>query len=99
MGIRDFSQRIKGICEEQEVIRLDLFGSRARSDFAEGNDYDFAAEFPESSPSEYAGRYFSLLHALEDELQTPVDLINYKSIRKRSLLQIIERERIPVYER
>ena len=86
MGIRDFSQRLQGICEEQRVIRLDLFGSRARSLLAEGNDYDFAAEFPESSPSEYAGHYFGLLHALEDELQAHVDLINYNSFNTTIVL-------------
>lgn len=99
MGIGELQQRLRNICEAQAVVRLDLFGSRARSDGAEGNDYDFVAQFPEFPPAEYSKHFFGLLHALEDELNSSVDLITYDSIRKQSLKRNIERERIPVYER
>lgn len=99
MSISELSQRLKGICDDQEVVRLDLFGSRARSEAAEGNDFDFVAEFTDVPPAEYSMRFFSLLHALEDELQHPVDLMSYRSIKKPSLRRAIERERIPLYER
>ncbi len=99
MQIGELKQRLKGICEEQAVVRLDLFGSRARTQGMQGNDYDFIADFGEASPAEYSRHYFGLLHALEDELDSPVDLMTYPSLKKYSLRRSIERERVPVYER
>jgi predicted nucleotidyltransferase len=99
MRIGELQRRLKNICEAQKVDRLDLFGSRARSGGASGQDYDFVVQFPESSPAEYARNFFGLLHALEDELHSPVDLISYNAIKKQSLRRTIERERIPLYER
>jgi len=99
MGINDLKSRVQGICERQGVIRLDLFGSRARSHELEGNDYDFIAELTPGSPADYSRHFFGLLHALEDELHAPVDLMTYKSLKKRSLKQRIHRDRVPVYER
>ena len=46
------------------------------------SDYDFVAELKDLTPSEYSKNFFSLLHALEDELESPVDLITYTSLKK-----------------
>ncbi len=99
MNLDELRSRLKGICEEQGVLRLDLFGSRAHSPGVERNDYDFIADFAESLPAEYSKRFFGLLHALEDELNSSIDLLTYKSLKKRSLMEKIENDRIPLYER
>lgn len=97
MHISDLKERLKTICEEKNVLRLDLYGSRARSMETVGSDYDFIAELQDLTPSEYSQNFFSLLHALEDELDSPVDLITYRSLKKRSLKENILKERIPIY--
>jgi predicted nucleotidyltransferase len=94
MRIDELKNRLKGICAKQGVIRLDLFGSRARSQGGEGNDYDFIVEFSDAAPTEYSKRFFGLLHALEDELNTPVDLLTDSSLQKESL-----RKKVSLYER
>ena len=99
MSISELQNRIRELCEEQGVKRLDLFGSRARSLNGKGNDYDFVADFLDYPPAEYSKRFFSLLHALEDELKSPVDLMTYNSLNKKSLKRKIESERISLYER
>lgn len=99
MQIGDLKERLKGVCEEQVVTRLDLFGSRARTQGRDGNDYDFIVDFQDAPPAEYSRHYFALLHALEDTLDSPISLMTYPSVKKRSLRANIERERIPLYER
>ena len=97
INIPYLKKRLKTICEEKSVLRLDLYGSRARLMGTAGSDYDFIAELQDLTPREYSKNFFSLLHALEDELKSPVDLITYNSLKKRSLKENILRERIPIY--
>lgn len=99
MNIIELKNRLKSICEKQQVVRLDLFGSRARSQGNDGNDYDFVVEFSDINPADYSKRYFELLHALEDELEAPIDLLTYGSIRKKSLKKKIAEEKVALYER
>ena len=98
MTIDELKKRLKGVCKDQGVLRLDLFGSRARSLGQEGNDYDFIAEFADFPPNEYAKHFFGLLHALEDELHSSIDLMTYRSLKKQSLREKIINERISIYE-
>ena len=97
MHIPDLKKRLKTICEEENVLRLDLYGSRARSMGRLKSDYDFIAELQDLTPSEYSKNFFSLLHALENELGAPVDLITYRSLKKRSLKENVLKERIPIW--
>ncbi|MGC9451249.1 MAG: nucleotidyltransferase family protein [Oceanipulchritudo sp.] len=90
--------KIRQACHAQGVRRLDLFGSRARSDGLEGNDFDFVATFGDCSPGDYAKRYFGLLHELEDTLGAPVDLLTPDSIHRRSLRERIEKDSLCLYE-
>ena len=97
MSVEELKSKIRQACENQGVRRLDLFGSKARTNAMEGNDFDFLATFEDSAPSEYSRRFFNLLHSLEDILDEPVDLLTIDSIHKRSLKKRIEEEKICVY--
>ncbi len=99
MSISDLKIRLREICEEQGVMRLDLFGSRARNQNQHGNDYDFIADLADVPPAEYSKQFFGLLHALEDNLNSRIDLMTYKSIKKKSLRERIESDRVILYER
>jgi len=96
--VETLKSKIQKTCERQGIRRLDLFGSRARTDALEGNDFDFMATFNTAPPAEYAKQYFGLLHSLEDILDAPVDLLTADSIHRRSLKERIEKEKICVYE-
>lgn len=98
MTVRDLTEQVAQACKDQGVQRLDLFGSRARSPKMEGRDYDFVATFEELPPEEYSMRFFRLLHALEDSLGEPVDLLTPQSVQKKSLKSRIEQEKVCVYE-
>lgn len=98
MKINELKQFLMPACKSSRVKRLELFGSRARSSGEKGDDYDFAVEFEDMPPEEYSKSFFSFLHYLEDNLQSPIDLLTKASIRKNSLKQKIEKEGICLYE-
>jgi len=88
--------RLKDLCREFDVKRLDLFGSAARSHEAPG-DYDFLVEFDQLGPGQYADQYFGLLEALEHLFGRPIDLVVRSSIRNRFFLEAIERDLKELY--
>ena len=98
MTTSDISAIIDRRCRQFSVKRLDLFGSRSRGDSKQASDYDFLVEFFEEEPAAYARSYFGLLHALEDDLKHPVDLLTPAAIRRPTLKRRIERDRIRLYE-
>ena len=57
MSVEELQSMIRQACENQGVKRLDLFGSRARTNTMEGNDFDFVASFKEGSPEDYSKRF------------------------------------------
>lgn len=99
MSIDELKKQIQEICRKHGVKRMDLFGSRARSGGAEGEDFDFVVELEDFPPGIYSKNYFALLHALEDTLREPVDLLTRKSIGRASLIERIDREGICLYEK
>jgi len=98
MGIADLRSAVSQLCERHGVERLYLFGSRARSQDMSGRDFDFVVRFGEHPPGDYAKRYFGLLHDLEDQLESPVDLLTEPSVLKHELGKRIKAERVCVYE-
>jgi len=91
--------RIAGpACSRFGVKRLDLFGSMARGDVAEGSDVDLLVEFEDPGDSP-AKRFFGLLHFLEDSLGAKVDLLTSSGLRNPYFKRRVERERLTIYER
>ena len=60
------------------VVRLALFGSRARGHEREGSDADVLVAFDGPADSR---RYFGLQFYLEDLLGCPVDLVTEQALR------------------
>jgi predicted nucleotidyltransferase len=98
MSVESLKSKVSQVCQEEQVRRLDLFGSRARSGGLEGNDYDLIAILEDDSPEAYAKRFFRVLHGLEDVLDAPVDLLTPDSIKRESLRRRIEEEKVCLYE-
>jgi len=84
-------------CREFGVRRLDAFGSVARGEETSSSDLDLLVEFddPDRTP---AGRYFGLLHFLEDTLGCDADLLTVASLRNPYFRERVLAERVPIDE-
>ena len=90
-------ERIKKICADLRVRRLDLAGSAARDDFQpERSDIDVLVEF--EGVDRLFHRYFELKERLEQELARQVDVIQDSAVKNPYLRQSLDRDRIPLYE-
>ena len=98
MNIDDLRSRVSVICKRNNIKRLDLFGSRSRKEENQESDFDFVVVLPDSPPSEYARQFFCFLHDMEDELHERIDLLTEASIKRKSLKEKINRDRIRLYE-
>jgi predicted nucleotidyltransferase len=75
--IRDNLDRIRALCEQHHVQRLDVFGSAADGRFREGeSDVDFIVEFQDVPPLVRGDAFFGLLFALEELFGREVDLVS-----------------------
>ncbi|MFQ5455310.1 MAG: nucleotidyltransferase family protein [Nitrospirota bacterium] len=99
MNIEQIKSNVKNICPKYGVKSLNLFGSVARGDYRETSDMDFLVEFDDAEPKDYSKRFFGLLHSLEDIFQCNIDMLTVRSIRKKTLRNKIEKDRICLYER
>jgi predicted nucleotidyltransferase len=82
-------------CKTHDVARLELFGSRARTDFTSESDYDFLVEFREPLRDAF-GRYFSLQESLEAILGAKVDLTG-PQVRNAALRRRIDADKKLIY--
>ena len=89
-GLRDDTvEKLRTIFSSfEKVHKVILFGSRAKGDYHEGSDIDFAIIGEQTD--------LSLLHKIEletDRLNLPyrIDLINYRHITNRDLIAHIDR--------
>jgi uncharacterized protein len=98
MQIPEISPLLAKHCKRFHVKTLDVFGSYSRGHETPESDLDLLVEFEELPPSQYAQNYFGLLHSIEDELPLQIDLLTRNSVKRRSLREAIEREKIRVYE-
>lgn len=97
------------MCRRFGVRRLELFGSGARGEFVVGeSDLDFLVEFESAAAgggleggSEAwkgaSGRYFGLLHGLEDLFGVRVDLVDRSAVTNPYFLPVAERDRELLY--
>jgi predicted nucleotidyltransferase len=90
---------VLALCGLYRVRRLAAFGSATGSGFdPQASDVDLLVEFAPLEPAEHADCYFGLLHALEDLLARPVDLVERGPIRNPYLLAAIEESEVVLYE-
>ena len=74
--IADKMDAIRQVCKHFNVVRLDIFGSALRDDFApERSDIDFLVDFGSMPPLDKPDAYFGLLNELRTILGTEVDLV------------------------
>lgn len=76
------------------MIRVYLFGSRARGDNAEGSDYDFCILTPDDYGLFEAGGFYA---DLRDALGTEIDVVCEESLRSNFRGEVLKDRRL-LYE-
>ena len=92
--IQDLIRVVSPIAASYGVEKLYLFGSRARGDERPDSDYDFLISKGEVQT---LFLHAALWQALEDALQTPVDLVTDSSV-DRELIENARKDGILLYD-
>lgn len=97
--IADKKEVLAELCRRHGVVRLEVFGSAARSsDFdAVSSDADFLVEFTSDNGRTPLRQYFNFADALRDTLGRPVDLVESGAVRNPYLQAAIDKSRELIY--
>jgi len=92
--------RIRMLCDEYGVVKLELFGSAATDAFDPArSDVDAIAQFAEHSELDYVDRFFGFVEALEELFERPVDLLTQQKFRNAIFQHSVDATRTVIYER
>lgn len=100
--LRDNLDKIRELCEQHHVRRLEVFGSAADGRFRAGeSDVDLIVEFEEAAADRLADMFFGLIESLQELLGTAVDMIilDGRTHVNPYLLRQIDLSRQAIYER
>ncbi len=90
--------RVREICRRFHVLRLEVFGSAAGSDFdPTHSDVDLIVRFDEDVREKLLDAYFGLKEELEALFGRPVDLLTARAVRNPYLRESIECSRQTLY--
>ncbi|MCD4654848.1 nucleotidyltransferase domain-containing protein [bacterium] len=90
--------KLKKLCVQYQVTRLDIFGSACTDRFdPTESDLDFLVDFLPLPPGKHADCYFDLLSALQDLFGHSIDLVEVKAIQNPYFQESIEKTRIMLY--
>lgn len=92
------STQINLLCQQHQVLSLDIFGSALSDRFNERSDVDLLVRFDAAlAVEEYADNYFSLYYALQDLFGRKVDLINERSLSNPYFVEEVNRTKKRIY--
>jgi predicted nucleotidyltransferase len=96
--IKENMDEIVKLCRQNNVARLELFGSAAYKERfdASKSDLDFLIEFQPDCINN-KNDYFGMLFGLEDLLCKKIDLVMNRAIKNRFFRQAIEQNKELVY--
>jgi len=96
--IQSSTQQLARLCEQNQVSRLELFGSANTDRFDSAtSDLDFLVEFADQTPKGASTRFFSLRQGLESLFGKTVDLVEVQTIQNPYFLEAIAPTRRVVY--
>ena len=98
-AIADKKEELADLCRRHGVVRLEVFGSAARSaDFdPRFSDADFVVEFRLDGDRAPLQQYFDFAEALRQALGRSVDLVESDAIQNPYLRAAIDKSRELVY--
>jgi len=88
---------IDGLCKQNKVKTLYVFGSVLTDKFNDKSDIDLVVEIGSDDPFEYADSYFNLKFGLQDLLKRQIDLLERKAIKNPYILQNIDNSKSLIY--
>jgi predicted nucleotidyltransferase len=91
------TSEIADACRENDVKRLELFGSRARTDATSDSDADFLVEFNDPLRPGLLDRFLALRDRLQQIVGCRVDLIEISAIENPILRKHIDDSRKLIY--
>lgn len=95
INISNYIDKIEALCRELSLLRLDLIGSAARSDFSDKSDIDILVTF--DGDESLFKRYFALKERLEEIFGRSVDVIEERAISNPYFKKAVEKDRIRIY--
>lgn len=96
--IKSSSPQIAHLCEQNQVSRLEIFGSASTDRFdPASSDLDFLVEFANHTPAGASTRFFALRRGLEELLGRAVDLIELQTVQNPYFLEAIAPTRQVIY--
>ena len=90
--------QIKAICQDHLVDKLYLIGSAVTGKVHSQSDIDFLVKFQSTiEPSAYFNNFRELKSALEQLLDSEVDLIEMQTLKNPVLIRSINRNKVLIY--
>ncbi len=97
MFLDNYITVLQGLCQQNKVKSLYVFGSVLTDRFNDNSDIDMIVDIDSSDPIDYADSYFNLKFALQDLFKRPVDLLENKAIRNPYIRQNIDNSKMLIY--
>ena len=92
-------EKLIELCEDHRVRQLYLFGSILTDRFLDSSDVDILVQFREIELEQYFDNYMDFKEKLEELFKRQVDLVENQAIRNPIFRQVVDREKLLVYER
>lgn len=95
--IKSYEEKIKKICIELHLKKLDLFGSATTDKFGPNSDLDVIVEFEKNDDYNHFDNYFALKERLQNIFHRPIDIIIDGSVKNPYLKASIAQTRKNIY--
>ncbi len=97
LNLKKYNHKIKTICSELNLKKLDIFGSAITDNFNLNSDIDIIVEFNDNENENLFDKYFELKFKLENLFKRKVDIVIEKSLKNPFFKQSLEQTRRNLY--
>ncbi len=97
LNMKPYEEKIKKICIELHLKRLDVFGSVTTEQFSPDSDLDIIVEFKKKEIDNLFDNYFALKERLQNVFHRSIDIVIDGSVKNPYLKANISRTRRNVY--
>ncbi len=97
MYLDNYLNNLKGLCQQNNVKSLFVFGSVLTDRFNDNSDIDLVVDIDSSDPIDYADNYFNLKFALQDLFKRQIDLLENKAIKNPYIRHNIDKSKYLIY--
>ncbi len=97
MYLDSYINSLRGLCQQNKVKSLYVFGSVLTDRFNDKSDIDLVVDIDSIDPIDYADNYFNLKFALQDLFKRQIDLLEDKAIKNPYIRQNIDNSKYLIY--